>query len=138
MDNPILPLPERAHNQTPHGIAQLLEQTLRSPNHIGDDADLAVDQGCWGPESLTQAENGPSGGAATGAVFIIGYTVGDVAPGRVESSNLGNNRSIAWKACPRSARPHFAAHELVRINLQISRHAAAQPPTSETIIARKS
>src|SRR5256885_2543189 len=37
VDNRILPLRERARNQTPRGIAQLLEQTLQNPNHIGDD-----------------------------------------------------------------------------------------------------
>jgi len=37
VDNRILPLPERARNQTPHGIEQLSEQTLRNTNHIGDD-----------------------------------------------------------------------------------------------------
>jgi hypothetical protein len=30
-------LPERPLNQTPRGIAQLREQTLRNANHIGDD-----------------------------------------------------------------------------------------------------
>jgi hypothetical protein len=37
VDNRILPLPERARNQTPRGIGQLPEQTLRNTNHIGDD-----------------------------------------------------------------------------------------------------
>ena len=37
VDNGILPLPERARNQTPRGIGQLPEQTLRNTNHIGDD-----------------------------------------------------------------------------------------------------
>ena len=37
MDNRILPLPERARNQTPRGIGQLPEQILRNTDHIGDD-----------------------------------------------------------------------------------------------------
>jgi hypothetical protein len=37
VDNRILPLPERARNQTPRGIGQLPEQILRNTNHIGDD-----------------------------------------------------------------------------------------------------
>jgi hypothetical protein len=37
VDNRILPLPERSRNQTPHGIGQLPEQTLRNTSHIGDD-----------------------------------------------------------------------------------------------------
>jgi hypothetical protein len=35
--NRILPLPERSRNQTPRGIGQLPEQTLRNTNHIADD-----------------------------------------------------------------------------------------------------
>ena len=37
MDNRILPLPERARKQTPRGIGQLPEQTLRNPSRIDDD-----------------------------------------------------------------------------------------------------
>jgi hypothetical protein len=37
VDNRILPLPERARNQSPRGIGQLPEQTLRNTNHIGGD-----------------------------------------------------------------------------------------------------
>ena len=37
MGNRILPLPERSRNQTPPGIGQLPEQTLRNTGHVGDD-----------------------------------------------------------------------------------------------------
>jgi hypothetical protein len=35
--NRTLPLPERSRNQTPPGIGQLPEQTLRNTGHVGDD-----------------------------------------------------------------------------------------------------
>jgi hypothetical protein len=37
VDNPILPLPRHVSKQTPPGIGQLREQTLRNANHIGGD-----------------------------------------------------------------------------------------------------
>jgi hypothetical protein len=39
--NRISPLPERARNQTPHGIGQLPEQTLQNRSDIADNKDLA-------------------------------------------------------------------------------------------------
>jgi hypothetical protein len=38
--NRISPLPERARNQTPHGIGQLPEQTLQNRNDIADNKGL--------------------------------------------------------------------------------------------------
>ena len=38
--NRILPLPERALNQTPPGIGQLPDQTFQSIGRIGDDKEL--------------------------------------------------------------------------------------------------
>jgi hypothetical protein len=36
-----LPLTERSRNQTPRGIGPLPEQTLRNPNHVGDNKSSA-------------------------------------------------------------------------------------------------
>ena len=125
MDNPILPLTERAHNQTPRGIAQLLEQTLLSPNHIGDGTDLAVDQGCWAPEPQTQGENGPSSGAATGAVFSSGTLWGTLHPVVQNQAISATIVPLFRKRAPVRLGLIIAVYELVQINLQVSQRAAA-------------
>ena len=48
-----MPLPERARNQTPRGIGQLPEQTLRNTIHIGDDK--GADYSRAGPEKFDHA-----------------------------------------------------------------------------------
>jgi hypothetical protein len=53
VDNRILPLPERARSQTPRGIGQLPEQTLRNTIHIGDDK--GADYSRAGPEKFDHA-----------------------------------------------------------------------------------
>ena len=89
------------------------------------------------PEPQLTIKNGPSGGAATGAVFFIGCNGGDVAPGRNRSSNLSDNRSIAHRIngqCFRPTLTSFFANELVQINLQVLNRIPAYRKTEHTIL----
>ena len=58
MRNRILPLTERSRNQTPRGIGQLPEQTLRNPSHIGDDEAQLFPRSPLGDRKLRGAVDG--------------------------------------------------------------------------------
>jgi hypothetical protein len=84
--NRTLPLPERARNQTPLGIEQLLEQTLRNPNHIGGDKAQIPAQpavripGCY--DTITASDPKVTGrcnyGRLCGSLSIGGRDVGQI------------------------------------------------------------
>ena len=76
-------------------------------------------------------QNGPSGGAATGAVFFIECTVGDVAP--------GDNQATSAIIVPSFKGSHPAlslcfTYELVQIDLEISGRIRIDHKTEDTIV----
>ncbi|WMT78234.1 hypothetical protein [Bradyrhizobium sp. Ash2021] len=84
MDNRILPLPERARNQTPRGTGQLSEQTLQNIHRIGDDNSL--DSVCRKTRKLTVRLS-----KIAAFALIVGAT-----------SSMSVSQALAASDCPKS------------------------------------